>query len=321
MHRRELLLSAGAAAIAATAHASATLTSASGVQPAAPVQPATPQASEAAKKRTLKKAVMIGMVGGPTDLTEKFKLLKACGFDGVEMDSPTPISMDEIKKARDAAGIVVHGMVDSVHWKWHLNNPDAAARQKGIDALKQALRDSAAVGATSVLLVPAVVNGQMPYDTAYTLSQQAIRECIPVAEETKVQIAIENVWNNFLLSPLEAAKYIDEFNHPLVKFHFDIGNVINTGWPAQWIRILGKRIVKLHIKDFSKKKRDDEGLWKGFGVELGDGDAVWPAVMKELDAIGYSTAPEGNWATAEVGGGNEDRLRQISNQMDKLFSL
>jgi hexulose-6-phosphate isomerase len=317
MHRRELLLSAGAAVIAAT-----TVSVAQGEQPAAAgpatgtAQPPTP-----ASKRTLRKAVMIGMVGGPSDLTEKFKLLRSCGFEGVEMDSPTPISMDEIKKARDATGIVVHGMVDSVHWKWHLNNPDATVRQKGVDALKQALRDAASVGASSVLLVPAVVNGQMAYDAAYTLSQQAIRECLPVAEETKVQIAIENVWNNFLLSPLEAAKYVDDFNHPLVKFHFDIGNVINTGWPAQWIRILGNRIVKLHIKDFSKKKRDDEGLWKGFNVELGDGDAVWPAVMKELDALGYSTAPGGNWATAEVGGGSEDRLRQISAQMDRLFTL
>jgi hexulose-6-phosphate isomerase len=254
-------------------------------------------------------------------LTEKLKLLKACGFEGVEMDSPTSISMDEIKRARDATGIVVHGMVDSVHWKWHLNNPDATVRQKGMDGLRQALRDASSVGASSVLLVPAVVNGQMAYDSAYTLSQQAIRECLPVAEETKVQIAIENVWNNFLLSPLEAAKYVDDFNHPLVKFHFDIGNVINTGWPAQWIRILGTRIVKLHIKDFSKKKRDDEGLWKGFSVELGDGDAAWAAVMKELDAIGYSTAAGGNWATAEVGGGDEARLKQISAQMDKLFAM
>jgi hexulose-6-phosphate isomerase len=316
MHRRDLLLSAGAAAIAVTTR----ITDASITEPA-PTTATTGQPAAVANKRTLKKAVMIGMVGGPSDLTEKFKLLKSCGFDGVEMDSPSAISIDEIKRARDASGIAVHGMVDSVHWKWHLNNPDPSVRQKGIDALQQALRDAAVVGASSVLLVPAVVNAQMPYDQAYTLSQQAIRECLPVAQETKVQIAIENVWNNFLLSPLEAARYVDEFNHPLVKFHFDIGNVINTGWPAQWIRILGQRIVKLHIKDFSKKKRDDEGLWKGFSVELGDGDAGWPALMKELDAIGYSTATAGNWATAEVGGGNEDRLRQIAAQMDRLFSL
>lgn len=318
MHRRDLLLSASAAAIAATSLSTA---HAAQPAPAGASPPAIPPPPSSGVKRTLRKAVMIGMVGGPSDLTDKFKLLKSCGFEGVEMDSPTSISMDEIKKARDATGIVVHGMVDSVHWKWHLNNPDATVRQKGIDALKQTLRDSAAVGASSVLLVPAVVNGQMPYDAAYTLSQQAIRECIPVAEETKVQIAIENVWNNFLLSPLEAARYVDDFNHPLVKFHFDIGNVINTGWPAQWIRILGNRIVKLHIKDFSKKKRDDEGLWKGFSVELGDGDAGWPALMKELDSLGYSTASGGNWATAEVGGGNEERLRQISTQMDKLFAI
>lgn len=275
-------------------------------------------------KRTLKKAVMYGMVAGDAPVMDKFRLLRDLGYDGVEMDSPSSLNPHEILKARDATGLNVHGMVDSVHWTDHLNNPDPAVRAKGVAALQTALRDAQRFGASSVLLVPAVVNKDMPYDAAWKLSQQGIQESLPLAEELKVIIAIENVWNNFLLSPLEAVRYVDEFKSPYVAWYFDIGNVINYGWPAQWIEILGPRIVKLHIKDYSRKKRDKEGLWKGFDVELGEGDADWPATMKALDGIGYSTssaaAPGGRWATAEVGGGDQKRLQQVAQQMDKVLS-
>jgi L-ribulose-5-phosphate 3-epimerase len=170
-------------------------------------------------------------------------------------------------------------------------------------------------------LVPGVVNAELSYDDCWKLTQKNIRKVLPLAKECGVKIAIENVWNGFIMSPLEAARYVDEFNDPIVAWHFDIGNVIHYGWPDQWVRILGKRIAKLHIKDFSRKKCEKEGLWKGFEVELGEGDAGWPAVMKALDEIGYSTAPDGNWATAEVGNGDEKRLKTISDQMDKLFAM
>lgn len=264
---------------------------------------------------------MIGMVGEGKTLHDKFQLLRDCGFEGAELDSPSPINPDEILAAQDKTGLKVHGLVDSVHWKFHLNSPDAAVRAEGLKALETALRDGKKYGSSSVLLVPALVNKDQPYDDAYRLSQEQIRLAIPLAQECNVKIAVENVWNNFLLSPLEAARYVDDFNSPHVAFHFDIGNVINYGFPAQWVRILGSRIVKLHIKDFSRKKRDGEGLWKGFDVELGDGDAQWADVMKALDETGYSTAPHGNWATAEVGGGDRKRLQQISDQMDKLFAM
>jgi len=173
----------------------------------------------------------------------------------------------------------------------------------------------------SVLLVPAVVNAELPYDEAWTRSLAAIREVLPLAAELKVTIAIENVWNQFLESPLEAVRYVDELASPWAAFHFDIGNVVNYGWPEQWVRILGKRIVKLHIKDYSRKLRNDQGLWKGFDVELGEGDANYAAVMKALDETGFSTAAGGNWATAEVRGGDRKRLQQIAGQMDRLFAL
>lgn len=272
-------------------------------------------------KRTLKKAVMIGMVAEGQTLEEKFRILIDCGFSGVELDSPSKTPREEVLKAMEKTGIVVHGLVDSVHWTYLLNSPAEKEREKAIEALKTALKDGQAFKSSSVLLVPAVVNQKLPYDQAYIHSQEGIKAVLPLAKECGVKIAVENVWNDFLLSPLEAARYVDEFQSEWVGFHMDLGNVINIGYPAQWVRILGKRILKLHIKDYSRKRRDEEGRWKGFDVELGDGDCGWGDVMKELDAIGYSTAPEGRWATAEVRGGDRKRLKEIAERMDKIFAL
>ncbi|HET6164330.1 MAG TPA: sugar phosphate isomerase/epimerase family protein [Planctomycetota bacterium] len=273
-------------------------------------------------KRTLKKAVGLGMVGEGATVLEKFQLLKDLGFEGVEVDRPDEaLPLAELKQAQEKTGIRVHGVVDSVHWSLPLNSRDAGVRKKGVDGLVAALDDAAALGAVSVLLVPAVVNGDLPYDEAYARSQEAIREVLPHAAQVKVKIAVENVWNGFLLSPLEAARYVDELKSEWAAFHFDVGNVVTYGRPEQWIRILGKRIAKLHIKDYSNKKRDEQGRWKGFEVELGEGDAGYAAVMAALDEVGFSTAPGGNWATAEVGGGDRKRLAQIAGQMDRLFSL
>ncbi|PYL00246.1 MAG: hypothetical protein DME19_05755, partial [Verrucomicrobia bacterium] len=173
-------------------------------------------------------------------------------------------------------------------WNKPVSDPDPKVREEGLEGLKQALRDAKRYGASSVLFVPAVVNKQVSYADAYKRSQEEIRKAIPLAEELGVKIAIENVWNHFLLSPLEAARYVDEFNSPWVGWHFDVGNVITYGWPEQWIRILGKRIQKLHIKEFSRDKANSQGLGKGFNVEFLKGDDDWPAVMHALDEIGYS---------------------------------
>ncbi len=274
-------------------------------------------------KRTLRKAVMYGMIGAGKTIEDKFQILKDTGYHGVEMDSPSNNNLDEVLAAQAKTGIKVHGLVDSKHWdrKCYLNAPDEGAQSAGVAALETALRDGKKLGCTSILLVPGVVSAELSYDDCWKLTQKNIKKALPVAKECNVKIAIENVWNGFILSPMEAAKYVDDFNDPMVAWHFDIGNVINFGYPDQWVKILGKRIAKLHIKDFSRKKRNDEGLWKGFDVELGDGDAGWASVMKALDEVGYSTAPEGNWATAEVGGGDEKRLKTVSEQMDKLFSM
>ncbi|MCC6669799.1 MAG: sugar phosphate isomerase/epimerase [Planctomycetes bacterium] len=272
-------------------------------------------------RRTLRKAVMYGMVGPGKTVLEKFQILKECGFEGVEMDSPSGIPIAEILAAREATGIVVHGLVDSVHWQHHLNHPSETVRERGRKALEHALRDARALGAGTVLLVPAVVSRTQPYEDAWTLSQEQIRAALPVAAECRVQIAVENVWNQFLLSPLEARRYVDELQSPWAVWYFDIGNVVTYGWPEQWIRALGPRIRKVHVKEYSRRKRDAEGLWKGFQVELLEGDVGWPAVMQALDDVGYSTAPEGRWATAEVGGGDAARLRAVAAAMDRIFAL
>ena len=305
--------------------------------PSALAQPPVPIPQPPLPRRTLRKAVMFGMIQAPDGATliDKFQMLRDTGFEGVEMDSPGTIPLTDIKAASAKTGIKVHGLVDSVHWRIPLNAPSSAARAEAVNALATCISDAKQLGATSILLVPAIVSKDLSYEDAYSVTTAVLRDQVaPLLKGSGVKVSIENVWNNFLLSPLEAARYIDEINGlkaggsakpeaadlPFC-FHFDIGNVINFGWPAQWINTLAHRISRLHIKDFSRKKRDKEGLWKGFEIELGQGDADWPATMAALDRIGYSTLPAGNWATAEVSGGDLNRLKAISAQMDALFAM
>jgi hexulose-6-phosphate isomerase len=272
-------------------------------------------AESAAAKRPIRKAIMWGTVGVKGSVAEKMKAVKEAGFEGVEMDSH--MNQDEVVRARDDTGLIIPSVCGAKHWNKPLSDPDPAVREEGLEALKQTLRDAKRYGASSVLLVPAVVNKKVSYNDAYTRSQAEIRKAIPLAEELGVKIAVENVWNHFLLSPLEAARYVDEFNSPAVGWHFDVGNVINYGWPEQWVRILGKRIQKLHIKEFSRTRRDKEGLWKGFEVPLLEGDDDWPAVMKALDDVGYS-----GWAMTEQSGGDTPAgLVDLATRLGKILSL
>jgi len=268
-----------------------------------------------AKSPELKKAVKIGMVKEPASLLGKLKLLKEIGFDGVELNSPNGFSGDEVLEARDESGLPIHGLVDSVHWRQTLSHADPAVRTAGVEALKTAINDAKAYGASSVLLVPAVVSKDVSYHDAYTRSQAEIRKALPLAEELGIRVLFENVWNNFLLSPIEFARYIDEFESSAVGAYFDVGNVVRFGWPEHWIRVLGKRIVKLDIKEYSRKLQKSKGPGAGFGVKIGDGDCDWPAVMQALGDIGYS-----GWATAEVSGGNRKRLEDIYVRMENAFT-
>lgn len=268
----------------------------------------------AARSRPLKRGIMWGTVGVKGSVLEKMKAVKEAGFDGAEMNSH--MDQEEVLRARDATGLLIPSVCGVHHWSKPLSHPDARVRAEGLEALKQTLRDAKRYGASSVLLVPAVVSNEVPYAEAYTRSQAEIRKAVPLAEELGVKIAIENVWNQFLLSPLEAARYVDEFKSPAVGWHFDVGNILNYGWPEQWIRILGTRIQKLHIKEFSRKRRDDEGLWKGFEVKLLEGDNNWPAVMKAVDDVGYN-----GWAITEQGGGDTpEGLRDLRVRLDRILA-
>jgi hexulose-6-phosphate isomerase len=312
-NRRDVLKAGGAAAVAAAALSwSAAVGSEALAAADAPAATPSPGA-----KRPFKKAVMYGMISEGKTVLEKFRILKDCGFDGVEMNSPTDLPRDDIKRAAEETGILIEGEVDSAHWRETLTHNDPKMRETGVRALETALRDCAFLGGTSVLLVPGVVDKSVAYDAAYQRSQENIRRVIPLARELGVKIAVENVWNQFLLSPLEAARFIDEFEAPdVMRWHFDIGNIIAFGWPEQWIRILGKRIVKLHIKEYSRTKRDKQGMGAGFDVELLEGDNNWPAIMKALDEVGYNT-----WACAEVGGGGRQRLKTIAEKMDRILAM
>jgi len=272
-------------------------------------------AQAAEPKLKLHKAVKLSMVGGNEPLLKKFKMLKEIGYEGIDIDSPQ--KMDEVLKARDESGLIVHGVVDYVHWRQPLSDADPEVRAQGVETLIQCLKDSKAYGGTTVLLVPAVVNKNVTYAQAYERSQAEIKKALPTAQELSVKILFENVWNNFLLSPLETARYIDEFESPMVGSYFDIGNVVRYGWPEDWIQTLGKRIGKLDIKEYDRKLAGDQGVYKGFSAELGDAadGCDWPAVLVALKEIGFS-----GWATAEVAGGDKARLTEVSQRMDKILA-
>jgi hexulose-6-phosphate isomerase len=271
-------------------------------------------AEEPKKGPKLKKAVKFGMIQGPKTIQEKFELIKSLGFLGVEMDSPSTIDKDEAVKARDKTGIVIHGVVDSVHWKDTLSSPDETVRAKGLAALKTALEDCKVYGGDTALLVPGVVNKDVTYEQCYERSQAEVKKAIPQAEKLGVKIAIEVVWNEFITKPEQLVQYVDDFKTPTVGAYFDISNMIKYGVkPGDWIRKLGKRMLKFDFKGFSLAKfKNKENPW----VAIGDGDEDWPDVLKALEEVGYD-----GWATAEVGGGGEKVLKDIADRMNRVLAL
>jgi hexulose-6-phosphate isomerase len=270
---------------------------------AAGVAPAAPQ-----RKPKLKKAVKYGMIGIRGSIEDRFELIKRLGFQGVEVDSPSNLHKEEAVKARDKTGIVIHGVIDSVHWRDTLSHADAAVRARGLAALKTALEDARFYGADTVLLVPGVVNKEVSYEQCWERSQAEVRKAIPLAEKLGVKIAIEVVWNNFLTKPEQLIQYVDEFKTPFVGAYFDCSNMIKYGVPpAEWIRRLGKRMLKFDFKGYSKEKQ-----W----VAIGEGDEDWPEILKALGEIGYD-----GWATSEVAGGGEKVLKDIADRMNRVLGL
>jgi L-ribulose-5-phosphate 3-epimerase len=290
IERRTFLRTSGAA-VAAAALASRT-TKAPGSEPA---------------KNRWKKAFMLGGVTKGSPLPT-FHLLKAAGFEGVELISPNQLDRQEVLSARDKTGLIIHGVSGGRHWRDPLSDPDPHVVERGMAAIRQEFDDCRAYGGTTVLVVPAVVNKKVGYRDAYKRSQANIRKLIPDAEKHGVKIAVEEVWNKFLLSPVEFARYIDEFESPWVGAYFDVGNVVEYGYPEEWIHELGRRILKIHIKEYAKLKR--------FGYRLGEGEIDWAAVRGALIDVGYE-----GWITAEVPFGDLDAMTDVVHRMNRLLQL
>src|SRR5207244_8399272 len=205
---------------------------------------------------------------------EKFQAVKAAGFEGVEPMSH--MSQEEVLQALEKTGLKAASVCCSTHWNKTLSDPDEQVRREGLEGLRQALKDAKRYGATSVLLVPGKVTKDIPYDDCFKRSVAEIRKAIPLAQELDVKIAIENVWNDFITKPEQAKAFLDEINNPQVGWHFDIGNAVRFSPPEDWIPVLNGRIVKLHIKEYSR--------FKQFKVRFFEGDNHWAAIMKALDA-------------------------------------
>lgn len=269
----------------------------------------------AAPRRELKKAIMGGTLGYKGTLVEKYKAAKAAGYEGVEPSAG--MNQREVLDALGESGLKCASVCCHTHWKQTLTHPDEKTREEGIEGVLTTLRDAKAYGADSILVVPGVCNEEVPYEVAWQRSIAGIKRAVPLAKELGVKISIENVWNNFILSPLEAVRYLDEVGDPIVGWHFDIGNVLRYGWPEQWIKILGSRINRIHVKEYSVKKMKEEGVYKGFDVDLLDGDNNWAAIMKALDDVGYK-----GWAISEQRGGiSSGGLRMLTERMDKIFAM
>jgi len=267
------------------------------------------EAAPGATPLPIQKAVLLGMLPKQLSYADRMKMARDVGFEAIQAyTTPDPRQAEEIKRAAEDAKIRIDSVMNEGHWEWPLSSSDPAVVEKSLNAMKTSLHNAKLWGADVVLLVPAVVNPQTSYHDAWTRSQKQIRKLIPLAEELRVTIAIEEVWNKFLLSPLEFATYVDEFNSPWIKAWFDVGNVVLYGYPQDWIRTLGKRIVKVHLKDF--KRKEDGYEW----VNLGDGDIDWPAVRQAFIEIGYHGS-----ATTELDGGDEAYLRDVSKRVDRLL--
>lgn len=266
-------------------------------------------------KRRIFKTLKGGMAKIPGDLSDKFSAVRQAGFDGIELDAPG-FDVDEARRAIQTTGLPVDGTVCATHWKIRHTSPDAEVRKQALEDLRQAIRDTHAVGGHSVLLV--VGHGDDGEEAELIERSTAnISQAIPLAAELGIVIAIENVWNHFLYDhnggPDQTAdrfvQYVDSFQSPWVGMQFDIGNHWKYGDPAEWIRTLGKRIVKLDAKGYSRAE-------DGFTKTITDGDIDWASVREALTDIRYA-----GWAAAEVGGGGPERLAEINDDMDAAFAL
>lgn len=262
----------------------------------------------------IRKAVLFSMLPDSMSVADRFQLARDAGFEEVECGTtPDSAKANELLEGAKKAGLRIHSVMNSDHWRYPLSSPDPAVVKKCVEGMQTSLRNAKLWGSDTVLLVPAVVNPQIAYRDAWERSQQQIRSLIPLATELKVIIAVEEVWNKFLLSPMEFARYVDDFNSPWVKAYFDVGNVVLYGYPQDWIRTLGNRIVKLHLKDF--RFRNQDGKRVAEFVNLQEGDIDWKQIHAALKEIGYKGS-----ATVELERGDANYLKDVSRRVDSILN-
>jgi len=261
----------------------------------------------------MKKALYVSMLPEKLGYRERFQLALDVGFEGIEIGTITdPKMAEEIRDAAAKTGLKIHSVMNADHWKYPLSSADPAVVSKSVAGMEASLRNAKLWGCDSVLLVPAVVNPQTSYQDAWTRSQKVVKERIlPLAQELKVVIGMEEVWNKFLLSPLEMAQYVDEFASPWVKAYLDVGNMVFYGYPQDWARTLGKRIHRVHLKDFKLDRGDGKFFWKN----LGEGDVDWVEVRKAFSEVGYD-----GWVTAELEGGDAAYLKDVAARIDRFLA-
>ncbi len=262
------------------------------------------------------RAVEYSMLPENLGIPERFQMARDAGFERIECPTtPDQQQAQAMKDAAEKAGIKIHSVMNMDHWKYPLSSADPAVVEKSLNGARTSLRNAHFWGADTVLIVPAVVNANTSYRDAYTRSQTNIRKLLPLAEELQVIVALEEVWNKFLLSPIEFANYIDQFKTPWVRAYFDVGNVQLYAYPADWIRTLGPRIVKLHIKDFSFRHEPGTEKTVAEWVPLLEGDIDWKAVYQALKDIGFHGT-----ATVELPGGDEAYLREVFKRLTMILS-
>lgn len=267
---------------------------------------------------------------------DAMRMAKDAGFDAIELGiSSTGVMNPRLKqsvceqwrKEADRIGIKIASLATGQYWGWPLTSPKASIRNKAYDFTVAMIERAAWLKAGAVLVVPGLVRAdfipncpETPYDEVYKTSQQQLKKLAKVAAKHKIAIGVENVWNNFLYSPMEMAKFIDEIGSPWVGAYYDIGNPVAFGVSHDWIRILGKRIKRVHLKEYKRNHYEDGTVsWskfpEGFDVPFGRGDVNWPLVKKALKQIGYKGP-----ATVEVLNftGDKDLVKTLSEQVDKV---
>lgn len=247
-----------------------------------------------------------------------FEALELCiGKTGLLSVTTTEAECKQIRKLIDQSGLVVESLASGMSWDFCPTHPDLAVRNEAIALHKAALERCAWLGCTSLLLVPGAIRipwmpefPSVPYEQAVQYATEAVRAMLPVAEECRVEICVENVWNGLFYSPLELRSFIDSFESPWVKIYFDIGNVLGYHQdPADWIKTLGKRIGRVHAKDFKRSVGNMDGF-----VDLGEGDVCWPEVTAALKDVGYSRT-----VIAEMMPWRPDLLEKTASALKKLI--